>query len=251
MSQVSYGGFPSVDVMFDENAKLVDPASPGAVLDMLRGQGVTDLVAISHGWNNNIPEASALYTSFFAHLRGQLGAAIPGLAGRAFGIAAIYWPSKRFTDESAIPGGAAAAGDASSEQLSQTLDNLADLFAARGMAAQLAEAKTLVDNLENSETAQDRFVAIAAGLLSAAPEPDIGMDGLAQALGGPGGHEVLQALKGARVGVVSPPDGSDSGGAADLPDSDAGPPEGGAAGLGGIFNSIGDAALGLLNEVTY
>lgn len=253
MSQLNYGGFPSVDVLFDENAKLVDPASPQAVLGMIGRQGVTDLIAISHGWNNNIPEAIALYTSFFAHLRTQLdGGTIPGLAGRTFGIAAVFWPSKRFTDESAIPGGAAAATDARSEALAQTLDNLADLFAARGMAAQLQEAKQLVGDLEDSESAQDRFVAIAGGLLAAKPEPDFGIDQLSHALNGPGGHEVLQALKGATVGLAAPlANDGESGGAADLPDVDAAQPQGAAADLGGIFNSIKDAALGLLNVVTY
>jgi hypothetical protein len=253
MSQVNYGGFPSVDVLFDEKARLVAPDAPQALAALIGRQKITDLITISHGWNNDIPEAITLYTNFFAHLRAQLtSATIGGLAGRTFGIAAVFWPSKRFTDESAIPGGAAAAADARSEQLTQTLDNLCDLFAARGMTPQLQEAKGLVESLEDSESAQDRFVAIAAGLLSAAPEPDCGLDQIRTALGGPGGHEVLQALKGTTVGATAPPDAGDgSGGAADLPDVDSGPAQGGAADLGGVFKSIADAALGLLNVVTY
>jgi hypothetical protein len=252
MSQLNYGGFPSVDVLFDQDAKLVDAGSLAAVTAMIGAQGVTDLIAISHGWNNDIPEAVALYTNFFTHLRTQVnGGSIAGIAGRTFGVLAVFWPSKRFTDESAIPGGAAAAADARTEQITATLDNLADVFAARGKTAQLQVAKKLVDDLEDSESAQDQFVAIAGSLLSAAPEPDFGIDQLARVLTGTGGHEVLQALKGATVGGTAPAAGGDSGGAADLPDVPAGPGQGAAADFGGIFNSIKDAALGLLNVVTY
>lgn len=72
------------------------------------------------------------------------------------------------------------------------------------------------------------------------------------------GHDVLQRLRGP-VGVVAGDvaagagggAGSDSGGAAELPDADEGSADGGAADLGSIVNSIKDAALGLLNVTTY
>ncbi|MBV9647923.1 MAG: hypothetical protein JO043_10705 [Candidatus Eremiobacteraeota bacterium] len=253
MAQQNYGGFPSVDVLFDKDAKLVDAQSVQRLNDMVGNGGTTDLLVMSHGWNNDIPEAMDLYSRLFDRVRAQLGnVGVQGLQNRTFGIMAIFWPSKRFTSDDAIPGGAAATEDARAQQIQATLDNLADLFAERGLTAEQQEAKTLVDDLEDSESAQDRFVAIVGKLLNPAPEPDNGIDELPKALATKDGHEVLQSLQGATIGPVpSSPggDGFDGGGAADLPD--AAGDGGAAASLGTIFNTIKDAALGLLNVTTY
>jgi len=254
MSQQDYGGFPSVDVLFDKDARLLDEAVKQHVAQMIESNGVTDLVAVSHGWNNNIPEAANLYARLFDRVRAQLdGKGIAGLSDRTFGVMAIFWPSKRFTDEDAIPGGAAAAEDARAEQIKATLDNLSDLFRERGLADEVQEAKNLVVDLEEDEAAQNRFVAIVSGLLSDSPEPDNGIDQLSL-VAAEDGHEVLQALQGLTVGVVGQPTRAsdfDSGGATELPDLDEPDGMGSAAGLGGIFNTIKDAALGLLNVTTY
>jgi hypothetical protein len=246
MAQINYGGFPSVDVLFDENAKLVDPASPGRVTALCAAEGVTDLFVVSHGWNNNIPEAMQLYSGLFDHIRTQSATPIAGLANRTFGILAVFWPSKRFTDADTIAGGAAAVADGSDAPLGAALDNLSDVFAARGMTAELTEAKGLVVNLDDDAVAQDRFVAILHDVLDPNPEPDAGMDQLRAALGDTAGRDVLRSLQGAVL--AGPPPGAagtgDAGGAADFT-------SGGAADLGTIFSSIKDAALGLLNVTTY
>ena len=256
MGQIDYGNFTSVDVSFDKDAALVDPSSVGRLSDVIVTNKVTDLFVISHGWNNNIPEAIDHYTRFFDRVRAQLDAkAVAAIANRKFAVMAIFWPSKRFTDEDAIPGGAAAAVDARAEQINETLDNLADLFRDRGISAQLEEAKLLVDRLEDDEPAQDRFVEIARGLLGSAPEPDNGIDQIGAALKTAAGHDVLQRLRGpiGVVAAVGPSSGgdADSGGAADLPDIDERSATGGATDLGAVINSIKDAALGLLNVTTY
>lgn len=254
MAQINYGNFPSVDVLFDKDAKLVDPSSVGRVKDLVAEAGVTDLFVASHGWNNDIPEAIDLYQRFFARVRTQFdGKAVPAVAGRTIAVMAIFWPSKRFTDESAIPGGAAAATDARAQQITDTLDNLTDLFADRNMRPQLDEAKALVETLEDDETAQDRFVEIVRGLLSSTPEPDNGIDEIGSAVA-TAGRDVLKRLQGMSVGVIATPASNgnfDPGGAAELPDNDGQDPAGGAVDLGGIFNSIKDAALGFLNVTTY
>lgn len=110
MAQIDYGNFRSADISFDKDSKLVDASSVDRLNDIIVQTKVTDLFVISHGWNNNIPEATDLYTRFFARMRSQLdGKAAAALANRRFAVMAIFWPSKRFTDEDAIPGGAAAA----------------------------------------------------------------------------------------------------------------------------------------------
>ncbi|GAC1310621.1 MAG: alpha/beta hydrolase [Vulcanimicrobiaceae bacterium] len=255
--QINYGDYPSLDVPFDRDAHLAG-ASAQDLVAFVDAHEATDLVVVSHGWNNDIPEAVTLYEALFARIRVQAQAqAQANLRGRTFAIAAVFWPSKRFTDESAIPGGAAGLEDVQSGRLQATLDNLRDLFDARGQHDAYLEAKSLVARLDD-ETAQDRFVAILGALLGDAGEPDHGIDQLPGMLRAPGGHELLQALQGATVGAVVPVaaasggDGFDSGGAADLPDvaSNAGTMAA-AAGLGGVFTSLKDAALGLLNVTTY
>lgn len=55
----------------------------------------TDLVLFSHGWNNDLSTASALYDRFFA----PFPALVAGNAGVRLGYAGVYWPSMRFCDE--------------------------------------------------------------------------------------------------------------------------------------------------------
>ena len=252
MAQQMYGTFDSVDVAFDQNGALVDPASVTAVKSLIASKGATDLFVISHGWNNNIPEAQDLYERFFTHVHAQLATNPNGLNGRVFAVLAVLWPSKRFTDTSTIPGGAAGADDVRADQIRASLDNLADAFP--GAAKSLQLAKALVDSLEDSEAAQDRFVQILAGVMAPPQQPDAGMDDLHGALAARSGSAVLQDIKGTSVGPAPTPPAQDfdGGGAADMDDAGAPPSDaGGAASLGSFFATIKDAALGLCNVTTY
>jgi hypothetical protein len=40
----------------------------------VQGSGVTDLFVLSHGWNNDMADARALYTKFFRQARAALDA---------------------------------------------------------------------------------------------------------------------------------------------------------------------------------
>src|SRR5689334_7368612 len=71
---------------------------------------ITDLLVLSHGWNNDKADASALYDELLGNtdklldLRSQ--ATVPAalkyfierLRGRNFAAVRVFWPSKRFTD---------------------------------------------------------------------------------------------------------------------------------------------------------
>ncbi|MEA2687646.1 MAG: hypothetical protein QOD51_253 [Candidatus Eremiobacteraeota bacterium] len=241
MAQQNYGTFPSVDVEFDRDGKLVDPASIGRLTAMVENAAITDLFVMSHGWNNNMTEARALYDTVFKSVATQLDdPKNAGIRDRVFGVMAVLWPSKRFTDESAIPGGAASAGDARGDQLRQGLSELQDAFPER--AADLDEAKKLIDSLESNERAQDRFVEILAAVMQPPSQTDVGMDSVPSAMKTRKG-DVLRSLQGP-VGVRKPRS-FDGGGAAEVGT------HGGAADLGGFFRSIKDAALGALNVTTY
>src|SRR5213594_1922599 len=102
-------GFPFYRVEFDKSAGLVDPAQVEAVVDAAGpAAGLTDLLVVSHGWNDDMNQAYDLYSNLFKQFRDVLKAgSVPGVAGRTFAVLGIFWPSKKFADEEVILGGAA------------------------------------------------------------------------------------------------------------------------------------------------
>src|SRR5262245_10240486 len=80
---------------------------------------ITDLLVMSHGWNNDMQEARALYEAFFAEFCKQL-AAHP-LAGRKLALLTVLWPSKKFADRDLIPGGGASVSDLAEEGFTKTV----------------------------------------------------------------------------------------------------------------------------------
>jgi hypothetical protein len=83
---------PYWDVTFDADgdpdARQRDALTAGA-------RGLTDLVVFSHGWNNDLSTANALYDRFYAPFPGLVAAAPKA----RFGYAGVHWPSMRFSDE--------------------------------------------------------------------------------------------------------------------------------------------------------
>jgi hypothetical protein len=83
---------PYWDLTFDADGD-PDPRQRDALLAAVGDR--TDLVVFSHGWNNDVSTASALYEGFFCSFPGLLAAA-PDLR---FGYVGVHWPSMRFSDE--------------------------------------------------------------------------------------------------------------------------------------------------------
>src|SRR6266571_5715956 len=87
-------GIPYVEAQFDKNGVLQNQVDLPA--------GVTDLLVMSHGWNNNADDARALYRRLFENF---VAVAQPGdLPGRTFAIVGVIWPSKAFDELVAISG---------------------------------------------------------------------------------------------------------------------------------------------------
>ncbi|SEO09908.1 alpha/beta fold hydrolase [Actinacidiphila rubida] len=83
---------PYWDLTFDADGD-PDPLQRDALLAGARG--LTDLVVFSHGWNNDLSTANALYDRFYAPFP-----ALVATAPKArFGFAGVHWPSMRFSDE--------------------------------------------------------------------------------------------------------------------------------------------------------
>ncbi|MEW2522091.1 serine-threonine protein kinase [Actinacidiphila alni] len=83
---------PYWDLTFDAQGD-PDPRQRDALLGAVGDR--TDLVLFSHGWNNDVSTATALYEGFFQHFPALLAAA----PGPRFGYAGVHWPSMRFSDE--------------------------------------------------------------------------------------------------------------------------------------------------------
>jgi pimeloyl-ACP methyl ester carboxylesterase len=249
-------------VDFDKNGKQLNQASVP--------QGTTDVFVISHGWNNDKAEASALYQELVSNIASEL----PGFdtAGRKFAIVGIFWPSVKFNFKIAAQGSegagptAAARGSgsdpASEAEVSQRLlelqqylsmDRLPETTAVSQppdpeVEKKVASASALVPQLHQT-TARDEFVAHIRSLVSnkAANEED----GSSAFFTIKKGDELMKKL------LIDEDDLAEDlhpgGGATAISTGSTGTaqPTGGAASVVGFFKGFAGSALNLINYTTY
>ena len=267
---MDFGGFRAVRAPFDKDGKIaaLGPIDGSHVHEQLAAlvPQIDDLIVISHGWNNNVPEAQALYDEFLGNVRAQWAAA--GLeqhdADRT-GVLALYWPSKRFEESDLISGGAASVDDTSTggpgaaavDYQAKIEEQVANLRDADGQFP--PEQQALLEEIAQTSrslddpASQTAFVVALAKLMPAPAEPDPGLDVLTVQDAQANGPAILQEVAtqvGGGTFVAPPPDGE--GGAASIGDASTAPSDmsGGAAGfdpLGGIKK----AAWLMLNLTTY
>jgi hypothetical protein len=150
------------EVEFTKDGSIHDQQQVAALLNGLAG--ASDLLVLSHGWNNDLKDARELYDAFISSLN-QLPQSGSG-PGSKLVVMRVFWPSKKFTDEELIPGGgAASATDENEAALRQMLDELKrdpNRLGEKGedpaKAANIEQAKALLGELGTSETAQREFV---------------------------------------------------------------------------------------------
>jgi hypothetical protein len=212
--------------------------------------GTTDVIVMSHGWNNSDEQAEQLYSELFTNFA---AVAPDQLQKKKLAIVGVIWPSKKFTDvvEAAVAeqarGGGAGFGTSSAaadETINAKLDLIAEMFDSKA-AKNIEAAKDQLGKLESDPAARKRFVDELRSLLdpSAAHEEDnstlfFKLDGAA----------MLEKLK-TPTPLVSV--GGGGGGAASLGAHPTATPAGGAAGLGDIFSGIKAGAIRFLNYFTY
>ena len=213
--------------------------------------GTTDIIVVSHGWNNTDEQAERLYTDMFSNFA---AVASDQLQKRKIAIVGVIWPSKKFTDvvdaavgEQARGGGAgfgtnSAAADGT---IKAKLDIIATMFDKKA-AKKITAAKKQIAKLESDLDARRKFVDELRGLLdeSAAHEED--NSALFFKLDG---SVMLEKLKMPTPLVSS--GGGRGGGAASLGAHPTTPPAGGAAGFGDIFSGIKAGAIRFLNYMAY
>src|SRR5260370_28320710 len=59
--------------------------------------GTTDVIVMSHGWNNDDAAAEELYTKLFTNFA-NVTAGDPAISGRKIAIVGVIWPSKKFDE---------------------------------------------------------------------------------------------------------------------------------------------------------
>jgi hypothetical protein len=133
--------YPFYPVQFTKDGVIFQPSEvDGLIAGLTENLRPTDLFLMSHGWNNNMDDAKALYVG----LAGQLSAQIqnsPALKGRSFAICGVLWPSKKFDDKDLIPSGAASLNDAVTDAgLRTRIADLKDLLQAKGWPVETADA---------------------------------------------------------------------------------------------------------------
>jgi hypothetical protein len=240
-------GFPYVEVEFTADGAVHDGAQVVTLHDVVGRERVSDLIVISHGWNNDMAEARDLYSRFLESLRAVLEQhVVSGAAGRVYGVLAVLWPSKKFADEELIPGAAAALGSAVSMAfVERQLDRLKEALQAPEKAATLDRARALIPALPNSPRAQEEFADLVRSVLSAT---DVEAEDASGEFFAQSGRDLMDRL--ARPTTVLTP-GATTGGAAAISLPAAGSIAGGAAGLGQTFSGALSAARNLLNYSTY
>jgi pimeloyl-ACP methyl ester carboxylesterase len=246
---------PAFEVEFDKQGKAVDARQLTAAIDGVAQAKATDLLVLAHGWNNDIADARALYASLLARIEAQKAAAGPD---RVLAACEVFWPSKKFTAQQLIPGGAAGLGDKTLAPgtLAARLDELKTVPERLGIdvvdprrATVVEQLKALVPALEKDVDAQRRFVELVRSL---PPGDDRQHDDASEEFFATEPVELLRSLSRPLKPPLLPKGGGQGGGAAiSGRGRGAGAGGGGAAGVGDFFQGMKAAANRLLNYLTY
>lgn len=240
-------GLPLLPVAFDKKQRLVDRGQVDALHKHLARGGSTDLLVISHGWNNDAAEALELYRRLLTNVGRQARAR---WVDREVAVLAVFWPSKRFADRDLIPGGAAElSGDVPTAVLLAEIEDLRGSFD----DAPLDHLRELAPQVADSRDARRRFAEAVRELVDVGEDEEVedeipsgffSLDGadMIEELGVPREEEMAAVGGGGReggiavVGAQGPTDGAASGGAAFL---------------GSAFSGIRSGARNALNLATY
>jgi hypothetical protein len=159
--------FPYFEVQFTKDGEVNDPAEVQQLVDFVGQGNITDLFAVSHGWNNDMPEARQLYKELFERIRDEIQGDRPnGIGSRKFAVFGILWPSKKFADEDDIPSGAAslAAPEPDAPSLVKQLEDLRGFFDNPNANDILTKAQKLAPRVEDDPASANQFVDLIRSL---------------------------------------------------------------------------------------
>jgi hypothetical protein len=238
------------ELPFNRSGDPVDRAQVEAILHAARSSSPTDIVVLSHGWNNDMAEARSLYSRLREELVAQLPR-FPGLTARSFMSIDLFWPSKKFADKQLIPGGAAAAGALINDIIKDQLESLEDLLEEEADPDDFKRAQSLVPRLqEGNSRSQAEFAAIVLKYLSKQATEEGDFENLDSMITGMFGARPLLEVLGMPA-PLAPPRAGRGGGAAVQQEGAPPASRGGAAGLGDLLSGVKAGAINLLNYTTY
>ena len=117
---------------------------------------VTDLLVISHGWNNDMNDARNLYERLVTSIVGQAAG-----TKRKLAVLAVLWPSKKFAEKDLTAGGAAGFDPNHVTPLQQQLKDLYGFFddadAAKAILDKATIAAKTIEKNSTDKEAQKAF----------------------------------------------------------------------------------------------
>jgi hypothetical protein len=252
----SVKGLPFLPMEFDKSSYRVDASQASDLLSYIQTNDVTDLLVLSHGWNNDEADAFRLYKNLLSSISKEADA---DFNARKVAVLGVFWPSKKFADSDLIPGGAASFDDdLPADVLVAEIEAMRGFFDTDDAEDVLDRLVELVPDLSSKKSARTEFGEKVRGLLgNAADDDDELADEIPDTFFDMEGDQILEELAVPRDEEGAPgSDGSgDEGGIAAVGAGAAGvatgDPTGGVAGLGGFFRGIRSGAGSALNMVTY
>ncbi len=166
-------GFPYFKAEFDKKQRPVETDLQSRLEKWAEQNDLTDLLVLSHGWNNDKKEARDLYEELIGNIRARVDAGSGGgLPGRKLGILGIFWPSKKFANKDLIPGGAASGDDTETEDLLKAqIRTLKGFFDADSADQDLDALLELADTLDTDPESRAEFFRKARGMIG--PKDDL------------------------------------------------------------------------------
>jgi len=230
---------PYGEVEFDRDGAFVTPVQIEQARKLIGDERATDVLVISHGWNNTHGDARALYDRFIDSIV-AVRSGVEGATRRRFVILGMLWPSIQWAAPESDGAGASVGGSAAALEA-----ELARQVPDPGLRGKLL---ALVPELETSSAARSDFVTLLRTELPEGATDNDDPDSAPQALRDADAESVLQAAAGADNDDDAP---AAVGGAASI--DPAGLPAldetGGGAGFS--VGDILDGARNVLNATTY
>lgn len=166
---------PYATIEFTKTGTPADEAQIAEALAMLQREQATDVLVLSHGWNNDMRAAERLYSELIENmdaLRSGDSSTRPAVIG-------ILWPSIRWADDDQIAGGGVSVEDedatlaAAIDEAVEDPETAASLHALTerlGTAEGRAEFVALARGLWDERSVTDDEDAVPAALRSGDPE---------------------------------------------------------------------------------
>ncbi len=230
---------PYADVEFDKKGAVVDAGQLKVVDDLIAKEHPSDILILSHGWNNSHTDATALYERLVDSIV-TVQPQVSGASQRNLVVIGVLWPSIQWApdEDSGAGAGLADEGEALEAEITERIED----------AATRKKLLALVPRLETSSEAQEQFLELLRSTLpsSSKGEDDAAFDALKTA-------SVQEVLDAARTTGDTDDAAPEVGGAASIDPGGLAPltDEADDGGGAGFFDSIVNAARNLVNVTTY